>query len=201
MNTKSMQKPAASATASLMPRISASDRQCSGFAMSSGTASSDVARNTASRVPSVTTLLAYRFAAMAENPHWGSRPSTAPGTKPKRPPPASAFSMPSEWRCSTYSISQYAANRKGSIFTLSSSASSKSSKIKTGFSFSHSRRMPRRKIIPLPYYMLFARPLQEAPEGHPPGAGQMYHYFFVRSKELCHGAHLRGFLHYGMIFL
>lgn len=40
-----------------MPRISASDRQCSGFAMSSGTASSDVARNTASRVPSVTTLL------------------------------------------------------------------------------------------------------------------------------------------------
>ena len=90
---------------------------------------------------------------------------------------------------------------KGSIFTLSSSASSKSSKIKTGFSFSHSRRMPRRKIIPLPYYMPFARPLQEAPEGHPPGAGQMYHYFFVRSKELCHGAHLRGFLHYGMIFL
>jgi len=71
-----------------------------------GTASSEVAINTAISVPRVITFEPYRFAAMAENPHCGTSPSTAPGKKPKRPPPASTRSTVSEWRCSKNSISR-----------------------------------------------------------------------------------------------
>ena len=77
-----------------------------GSAASRGMASSLVAINTASSVPGVMTRLAYRLAATAENPHWGTLPSAAPGTKPQRPPPASACSMRSPWLRSSHSMSR-----------------------------------------------------------------------------------------------
>ena len=70
----------------------------------------------------------YRLAAMAEKPHWGMHPSTAPAAQPHRPPPARACSMRSPWLCSMASMARHARYKKGSIFTVSMSASIKTSK-------------------------------------------------------------------------
>lgn len=94
----------ANTTFSTMTASSAA--QAPGSAASMGMASSEVAMNTASTVPGVMTRLAYRLAATAENPHWGTQPSSAPGAKPQRPPPASARSMDWPWWRSSHSISR-----------------------------------------------------------------------------------------------
>ena len=52
---------------------------------SRGMASSEVARNTASRVPREISPAAYRLEALAENPHWGIQPKAAPTRGPAFP--------------------------------------------------------------------------------------------------------------------
>ena len=72
-------------------------RRPSGRPSSSGSASSEVDKKTASRVPRLMSPAAYRLEALAEKPHWGMQPSAAPTSGPAFPMPEMAFSIRADW--------------------------------------------------------------------------------------------------------
>ena len=97
-----------------------------------GSASSDVARNTATSVPAETKPPLNSCAHAAEKPHCGMQPAAAPSSGPNRPARRTAPTSLSAARCSRYSIKKTVTSRKGVSFAQSISASS---------STSHSRSM------------------------------------------------------------
>ena len=95
----------------------------SGWDKSTGIASSEVVRNTATSVPNVITLLAYNVAAVTEKPHWGIVPKNPPITGPNFPERLSVFSIFFEDLCYINSIIKYDKNKNGNIFIESTNVS------------------------------------------------------------------------------
>lgn len=91
----------------------------SGFPIIISIDSSEVAIKTDKSVPTEIILLAYRFAAITENPHWGIQPNNAPANGPAFPTLRSIFFVNVPEYCSNASIRINATNRYGSIFKQS----------------------------------------------------------------------------------
>ena len=91
------------AIAAFTSRTNASEPASVRSARSIGSISSDVDRNTPTSVPSVITRPAYSVAAIAENPHCGTMPSSAPTTGPAAPARRTAALTRSPAACSSAS--------------------------------------------------------------------------------------------------
>ena len=89
-----------------------------------GIISSEVARYTEIKVPSVIILVAYKFVAATEKPHCGIVPSKPPITGPYFPDFLIVFFNLSLVLCSIYSIIKYVINKNGNNFILSIKVSS-----------------------------------------------------------------------------
>ncbi len=121
---RSMPKPVTSATAALMPKIIPMVPAGTCSATSMGSISSDVERNTATKVPSVTMRPAYSVDAIAEKPHCGTTPKMAPTAGPAAPARRIAAFTRLPAACSISSSTKYVTSKNGTRESVSLPASS-----------------------------------------------------------------------------